>query len=146
MISKIKAVVLFVALLIIGFIVGCEKNDSDNDFGFTYIYMPQSLSSGGIDSMYLVPSGNGEMTYNFKAEDGKIKIVLGVMLSGKYSSDADFTVNVKTFNDITDKLIKSGEIKNGVATNTWATLPVITARSALRRRRRRAVASPPTQF
>lgn len=99
----------------LGAVVGCEKDDSKADFGFTSLYMPQALSSGGIDSMYLVPSGNGEMTYNFKAENGKIEIMLGVMLSGKRAPDAGYTVDIKTFSDITDDLIASGAIHNAVA-------------------------------
>ncbi len=80
-------------LLVVAIFSACKKGDGDQDYGFPYIYMPQSTLSGGLDNYYTVPSGGGEYTYNFKIENGKLNIILGVLHSGKLP-DAAYSVTV----------------------------------------------------
>lgn len=74
---------------------GCER-DGDADYGFGKIYMPQALSTGGLNNSYTVPSGGGEYTYNFRVTESRVKIILGVMRSGKISDAKGFSVTVYT--------------------------------------------------
>lgn len=85
---------IITSLLLILFIFpACNEGDGDLDYGFQYIYMPQAMSSGGLDNYYQVPSGGGENNYNFKVENDKFNIILGVLRSGKFANSA-FSVNV----------------------------------------------------
>lgn len=84
------------------------------EYGNAFIYMPQATTTGGVNTLYSVPSGGGEMTYNFKAENGKINIQLGVMRSGTFAGES-FKVDIVTLKNETDKLIESGQIRNAVA-------------------------------
>lgn len=83
------------------------------EYGEAFVYMPQATATGGVNSQYLVPAGGGEMTYNFKAKNGKINIMLGVMRSGTFAGE-DFTVDVVVLKDKMDELIASGEVRNAV--------------------------------
>ncbi len=93
------------------FFTACDEEKMD--YGEAFIYMPQATTTGGVNTLYSVPSGGGEMTYNFKAENGKINIVLGITRSGTFVGE-DFTVNIVTLKDETDKLIESGQVRNAV--------------------------------
>lgn len=83
------------------------------EYGEAFIYMPQATTTGGVNTLYTVPSGGGEMTYNFQSENGKINIILGVMRSATFAGE-DFTVDIVTMKDETDKLIESGQVRNSV--------------------------------
>lgn len=85
-----------IILLLLLVLLGCEKGDGFAEFGHTYIYIPQSMVSGGIDNYYLVPAGGEENNYNFKIEDNKVNIILGVLRSGALNSDS-YSVDVKSY-------------------------------------------------
>ena len=70
------------------------KGDGDADYGFGKIYMPQAVSTGGLDNTYAVPAGGGEYTHNFSVAEGKVNIALGVARSGKLSDAKGFSVEV----------------------------------------------------
>ena len=91
---KIKIVLLI--LLAFSILTGCQEGDGDDDYGFAYIYMPQAMVAGGLENNYNVPSGGGESAYNFKVNDGKLNIILGVLRSGKLSDKA-FSVDINAF-------------------------------------------------
>jgi hypothetical protein len=46
-------------------LASCAKGDGDKIYGVEKVYIPQSMSDGGITNVYNVPSGGGEYTYNF---------------------------------------------------------------------------------
>lgn len=87
--------ILLIASLCVLALTACE-GDGDADYGFGKIYMPQAVSTGGLNSSYAVPSGGGESTYNFRVEGGSVKIILGVMRSGKLSDGKAYSVDVFT--------------------------------------------------
>ena len=100
----------FILIAFAGFTVtSCKKETAD--YGETYIYMPQATVSGGVNNRYPVPSGGGEMTYNFKANNGRIDIMLGVSRSATISG-GDFTVDVVVDNEATNQLVSSGAVLN----------------------------------
>lgn len=90
-----KKFALFLASICMLSFAACD-GDGDADYGFGKIYMPQALSSGGLNNSYNVPSGDGEYTYNFRVTDGEVKVILGVMRSGKISDAKGFSVTVYT--------------------------------------------------
>lgn len=90
-----KKFVLFLASLCMLSFTACE-GDGDADYGFGKIYMPQALSSGGLNNSYPVPSGDGEYTYNFRVTEKRVKVILGVTRSGKLSDAKSFSVTVYT--------------------------------------------------
>lgn len=81
-ISSLAAAVLLLS--------GCQQADGDRDFGYGYVMMPQSQR---VEGYYAVPSGGGDYTYNFKVEEGVLKIFLGVLRSGKIA-DKGFSVGI----------------------------------------------------
>lgn len=89
--NKNNAIVWIGILFSVLVVTSCNKSEIDTDQGFAYIYMPQAASTGGVDSTYAVPSGGGVSTYNFKVENGRLNITLGVLRSGKLSN-ASFSV------------------------------------------------------
>lgn len=89
---KNRLFLLLTALCAFAF-AACE-GDGDADYGFARIYMPQALSTGGLDNSYAVPSGGGTATYNFRVEGETVRIVLGVMRSGHFDKQKGFTVKV----------------------------------------------------
>lgn len=109
---KIKYCILIVAVCT-GFVFKACKRDTPV-YGDASIYMPQATASGGLNNMYAVPSGGGVLTYNLKADNGKIDIVLGVTRSGT-AQGKDFTVDVGARNDETSNFISSGVLPNAVA-------------------------------
>lgn len=74
-------------------LASCAKGDGDKDYGIEKVYIPQSMSDGGITNIYNVPSGGGEYTYNFSIKDDKVEVFLGVLRSGKQAGE-EFTVDV----------------------------------------------------
>jgi hypothetical protein len=81
-------------------LASCAKGDGDKIYGVEKVYIPQSMSDGGITNVYNVPSGGGEYTYNFSIEDETVEVYLGVLRSGKQSGEA-FTVDVVVNNETT---------------------------------------------
>lgn len=90
-----KKFVLFLTFVCMAGFVACD-GDGDADYGFGKIYMPQAMQSGGLNNSYTVPSGGGEYTYNFRVTESRVKIILGVMRSGKISDAKGFSVTVYT--------------------------------------------------
>ena len=74
-------------------LASCAKGDGDKDYGVEKVYIPQSMTDGGITNVYKVPSGEGEYTYNYAVEAETVEVFLGVMRSGKQSGEA-FTVDI----------------------------------------------------
>ncbi len=109
---KIKYCILIIAICA-GFLFKACKRET-LIYGDAYIYMPQAISSGGLNNMYAVPSGGGALTYNIKPDNGKINIMLGVSCSGT-EQVKDFTVDVVARNDETNNFISSGTLPNAVA-------------------------------
>lgn len=83
-----KLRILLISLLILTISYSCQEGDGDQDYGLAYIYMPQAMVSGGLDNYFNVPSGGSEYTYNFKVQDGKLNVILGVLRSGKLPNKA----------------------------------------------------------
>ena len=81
-------------------LASCAKGDGDKIYGVEKVYIPQSMSDGGITNVYNVPSGGGEYTYNFSIEEETVEVFLGVLRSGKQSGEA-FTVDVVVNNETT---------------------------------------------
>lgn len=96
---KNKIILLFAALCTLAF-AACE-GDGDADYGFGKIYMPQAVSTGGLNNSYAVPSGGGENTRNFRIERGTVRVILGVMRSGKLTDRRGYTVEVYTSDEDT---------------------------------------------
>lgn len=111
-IIKIKYCILAIIVCTGLMFKACKKET--RVYGDAYIYMPQATASGGVNNMYLVPSGGGNLTYNFKAENGKINIMLGVSRSATISGEG-FTVDVAVSNDKTNEFVASGVVPNAVA-------------------------------
>lgn len=111
-----RLVLAFMSLCTLMFIVeGCQKGDGDLDYGFGYIYIPQATVSSGLNNHFPVPSGAGKDTYNFKEENGKLNIILGVLRSGKISNAPGFTVDIMISSVMTEEAVASGEIVNALA-------------------------------
>lgn len=89
-------------------------NEDQMEYGEAFIYMPQATTTGGVNALYNVPSGGGVMTYNFKAENGRINIILGITRSGAFDGE-DFSVDVEALKDQTEQLVASGQVRNAVA-------------------------------
>lgn len=123
--TYLTAILLGISLLL----MACDKNDSDTEFGYAYIYMPQAtFSKVANNSDYPVPSysdGSTEQTGNAVANyvieksdnDERIKIVLGVTRSGLQSLEA-YTVDIKTDNDTIIKAQAAGLYGNAVLVDT----------------------------
>lgn len=89
--KKLFTVLLAASALLM---LSCTKGDGDADYGNTFIYIPQAMADGGLTSDYPVPSGGGQDTYNFRADEEGIHIMLGILRSGKEAGKA-FSVSVK---------------------------------------------------
>lgn len=109
---KIKYCIFLVAICTGFLFMACKRETPV--YGEAYIYMPQATVSGGIDNMYVVPSGGGEMTYNFKPDNGKIDIALGVSRSATFRGEG-FTVDIVVRQDKTNEFVASGTLTNAVA-------------------------------
>lgn len=116
----ISAVVLLCCVL---FLPGCKKGDGEKDFGLAYIYMPQALATDGVNNHYAVPAGQGSLTHNYIIEDGKLKVILGVLLSGSAKSSG-FSVDVVPMTTQTEDVINAGTIAGAMLLPAGAyTLP-----------------------
>lgn len=109
---KINSLLLLFMLSVGLIFTTCDQEKIE--YGEALIYMPQATTTGGVNTLYSVPSGGGEMTYNFKAEDGKINIMLGVVRSGTFEGE-DYSVDIVSLKDQTDQMVASGQIRNAVA-------------------------------
>ncbi|MDP4209312.1 MAG: DUF1735 domain-containing protein [Bacteroidota bacterium] len=113
-----KINILFIAIVLIAAVfTGCQKSDSDVDYGYTYIYMPQSTLSSGSDNNFTVPLPSSILSitrnYQIDSVNHKLNICLGVTRSGKQPSDG-YAVNVVVDKDTTNALITAGKISNGM--------------------------------
>lgn len=98
---------IVILLLLTGFLAACEKDDSKSDFGFTKIYMPQAMATGGINNNYWVPQGISPLNYNFKVEGGTVKVILGVLRAGSQAASS-FNVDVVAKADTVNQIVQSG--------------------------------------
>src|SRR5699024_10531237 len=64
-------------------------------------------------NIYQVPSGGGKLSYNANLKEGKLNIVLGVLLSSSFEGK-EFTVDVIADHDATKEAVSSGEILNAI--------------------------------
>ena len=101
--------------------VSCIKGDGDAEYGNCYIYIPQATQSGSLNNHYNVPSGDGPYTYNFKVEDGLLKIMMGVLRSGKTEGNP-YTADIAENSAATDKFITE---MNGDSTDKYMKMPAI---------------------
>ena len=88
-----KIIFSVISVICLFALASCAKGDGDKDYGVEKVYIPQSMTDGGITNVYKVPSGEGEYTYNYAVEAETVEVFLGVMRSGKQSGNA-FTVDV----------------------------------------------------
>ena len=101
----IQTSMILAALL---FFFGCTKDDASMDYGFTKIYMPQSVvRSGGTNNQYPVPTGTDSSTWNYTVDKvkGKLNITLGASLSGP--GVEAYSVDIKVNNDTIQKLLSA---------------------------------------
>lgn len=88
-----KIIFSVISVICLFALASCAKGDGDKDYGVEKVYIPQSMTDGGITNIYKVPSGEGEYTYNYAVEAETVEVFLGVMRSGKQTGNA-FTVDV----------------------------------------------------
>jgi hypothetical protein len=110
--TKIKY--LIAAVFLISLITSCEKADSEKDYGFPVIYMPQStMYSGGLDNNYPVPGPNTSVpNYTVDNASGKVNIVLGVYRAGTQALE-EFAVEVYDRADTATTVVNSQTIDTG---------------------------------
>ncbi len=121
---KNKAILVLALLFGMFAFTGCTEGDGEKDYGYAYIYMPQATVDGGLTNQYPVPSGGGEYSYNFKVENGKLNIILGVLRAGKFEKNESFSVSVAADETKTQAAITNGSVSNAVAMpSTIYTLP-----------------------
>ena len=90
------------------FFFACTKDDAKMDYGFTKIYMPQSvIRSGGTNNQYPVPTGTDSSTWNYSIDKakGKLNITMGASLSGP--GVGAYGVDIKVNNDTIQKLFNA---------------------------------------
>ena len=94
-------------------LISCEPKDSDQPYGNTQIYIPQSTVSGGISLTYLVPSGYDTSTFNYRIDSlgNKVNVYLGVICSGKQQAVNGYSVTVAVRTDTINQLITNGQLK-----------------------------------
>lgn len=93
-----KIIFVWIAACFAWGFTACE-GDGDADYGFGKIYMPQAVSTGGLDNSYAVPAGGGEHTANYRIENGTLRVILGVTRSGKLSDNGGYSVDVYASSD-----------------------------------------------
>ena len=93
-----KYLIVIMSVISLFALVSCAKGDGDKLYGVEKVYIPQSMTDGGITNIYNVPSGDGEYTYNFSIEEETVEVFLGVLRSGKQSGEA-FTVDIVVNNE-----------------------------------------------
>ncbi len=120
----IQSSMIFAAML---FFFGCTKDDSRMDYGFTKIYMPQSvIRSGGTNNQYPVPTGTDSSTWNYSIDKtkGKLNITLGAALSGPGMNA--YSVDIRANNDTIQKLLSAKLLdpaKNVIMPSNMFTIP-----------------------
>lgn len=90
------------------FFFACTKDNAKMDYGFTKIYMPQSvIRSGGTNNQYPVPTGTDSSTWNYSIDKakGKLNITMGASLSGP--GVGAYGVDIKVNNDTIQKLFNA---------------------------------------
>ena len=108
-------------------LISCKKADSEKDWGFSKIYMPQAISkSGGININYPVPSGIDSSTYNYRINlaDRKVNIILGAYLSGP--ARGAYSVGIQVNNDTIQQLLDNNTFDKAtykLMPSTMYTLP-----------------------
>jgi hypothetical protein len=100
-------------LVAIIFISSCEVPDSEIEYGFPLIYMPQaSVLSGGLNNNYPVPGGNNRYpNYHLDSISGQIDIVLGVYRAGLQKLE-EFSVDIYSNIDTINQIISNNIIAN----------------------------------
>lgn len=93
-------------------LVSCEKSDGDLDYGYENIYIPQSLLTGS-NLNYNIPAGLDSASRNYKLDNNKVNIILGVLKSGT-SVAKNFTVDLKSRQDTVTSILARNLINNGV--------------------------------
>jgi hypothetical protein len=86
--------------------ISCKKADSEKEWGFSKIYMPQAiLKSGGVNNNYPVPSGVDSSSFNYKVNpaDKKVEVILGANLSGPAAGA--YSVDIQVNNDTVQQLL-----------------------------------------
>lgn len=106
-----KLVYIVVAAFLLSFMISCEESDSEKEYGFTLIYMPQTtVFSGGADNNYPVPSGD-TLNPNYIVNGSNIDIVLGVYRAGLQSLN-EFTVDIYADVDTASMIVNDNLIEN----------------------------------
>jgi hypothetical protein len=111
---KLKNISGFANLLLAVLLIftSCQKDDSAKDYGFSLIYMPQSINTASeVDRLYAVPRSSNNasptgMNYIVDQVNQTTNIILGVALSG--SAAGAYSVDVVVDNNLTQELINTG--------------------------------------
>lgn len=123
---KLKYLFLSAGIMLLVGLIGCKKGDGGLDYGFAYVYMPQSLQSGGSNIVYNVPAGFDSATYNYSIDvsTNKLNVMLGVSCSGKLSNNG-YSVNITTNADTVNEAIATGSLGNNTVLlpDNFYTLP-----------------------
>jgi len=77
------------------FLCSCEKSDTDKDYGFPVIYIPQATVTG-LDNSYPVPNGpfGQYSSYTCYYKDGILNIAIGVVRAGCLKNNEAFSVTL----------------------------------------------------
>ena len=120
----IKHRVILISFVAVSLFAGCEKSDSSYLYGDSYIFIPQSNVSGGVNLHYLVPTGADVNTYNYKIDipTNSVNILLGLNRSGMEAYSA-FSVTVATRSDTINQLIANGKINLTTSAKPVVLLP-----------------------
>lgn len=100
---------LMVMLAVALVVCSCEKSANEEEWGNSYVYMPQaSLLSDGLNNCYTVPSQiNG--VKNYRVENGRIKVFLGVYRSGLEELES-YTVQIVADADTCRQCINAASV------------------------------------
>jgi hypothetical protein len=96
------------------FFSACDKADSELEYGFPLIYMPQStMFSGGLSNNYQVPGGSTiHPNYSIDDATGNVNIILGVYRAGLQELE-QFTVEIYSRVDTVNQIVTDGIVTNG---------------------------------
>lgn len=95
-------------------LLSCGEDDSEKQWGYTKVYMPQAaILNGGLNNNYPVPLNNNVSTKNYEIDEktNTLKIVLGVYRSGLQDLEP-FSVDVKVDEAATATAVK--DIPRGI--------------------------------
>jgi hypothetical protein len=102
-------ILIFAALF---FMVACEKDANEIEYGNPLIYMPQAaIFSGGLNNNYPVPGPNTVQNYRIDSINNKVDIYLGVYRAGLQALEA-YSVEVYANNDTLNSLIADSVFAN----------------------------------